>query len=455
MPYQWLGTWLMPEDRNTISAWLAAMSPEHYPTAQLNEWHLGAWVQSSVRTHLRCNTLDMHDERIASTYGSYLYSGGLAALGLDRLFDLEKPDLQLLFNGRMAPTRIALELAKQKNIRTIVEERSAVSGRMVLFEDVTCLDISYVNDMWQTWKDLPLTEGELSEISSVLEERRAGGKGEVSVFSAGLQNHQDVCQTLDLDPKKRLWVLFTSSEDEIVDKGDIESVFPSQQDWILQTLAYVSKFPDLQMVIRAHPNVSGDKALGSNEEDAEFYRELAKKVPSNVRVVQPGHDISSYTLADLCDLTLVWYSTIGIETAALGKRVVRGGGYMLEGCDFIHAPESPETYSGLLDSLRQPASKDDLTAIAIAAWRFAYVWFLRRTILFPLVDQPEWYLGVPTWASPSELKQGVNVNLDHICDLLLRGRPIHALPEKRETRPSEVEHTWIADRIQPLIKSVT
>ncbi len=111
MPYRWLGTWLTTQDRNTVGAWLAALATSDYPTAHLENWQIGSWVQSSVRTHLRCNTMDMNDAQTVSTYGSYLYSGALAAIGLDRLFDEEKPDLQLLFNGRMAPTRIALELA--------------------------------------------------------------------------------------------------------------------------------------------------------------------------------------------------------------------------------------------------------------------------------------------------------------------------------------------------------
>ena len=187
MPYRWLGTWLTTQDRTDVGRCLAALSPTDYPAAHLNGWDIGPWVQSSVRTHLRCNTMDMTDETMAAAYASYLYSGGLAALRLQRLFDDEKPDFQLLFNGRMAPTRIALELALRKGIRTIVEERSAVAGRLILFDDVNCLDISHVDRMWDRWKDVPLSAEEIDDVGTVLDDRRSGGKGEVSVFSRSRQ----------------------------------------------------------------------------------------------------------------------------------------------------------------------------------------------------------------------------------------------------------------------------
>ncbi len=393
--------------------------------------------------------MDMNDDRVAATYGSYLYSGGLAAVGLDRLFDKEKPDFQLLFNGRMAPTRIALELAKKKGIRTIVEERSAVSGRMVLLDDVNCLDVSDVDRLWTQWKDIPLTPNEMTEIFSVLEERRSGGKREVSVFSQGRQKHDDVCNRLKLDTSKPIWVLFTSSVDEIIDRAGLKSVFATQTEWIDKTLAYVRDHPDIQLVIRVHPNVGGATALGENQEDLNYYKELKNTSPGNVSIVQPGDDISSYTLAELCDLALVWYSTIGIETAALGRRVVRGGGFMLEGRDFIATPDSADHYAGLLDGMRQPARSDDLLTIAVGALRFAYIWFLRRSISFPMVAQPEWYVGKPVWNAPAELKPSVEPNLDRICGIFMNDDPIHPPLTDKESRSAEAERGRIAVAIKP------
>ena len=214
-------------------------------------------------------------------------------------------------------------------------------------------------------------------------------------------------------------------------------------------MAYAAAHPELQLVVRVHPNVGGDKALGENSEDVAYFKALAESAPETVRVVQPGDDISSYTLAELCDLALVWYSTIGIEAAALGRRLVRAGGFLLEGRAFIQSPDSPDSYGALLDRMQSTPSPEELLDVAVGAWRFAHVWFLRRTIPFPMVAQPEWYIGEPVWQSTDALNPGCDPNLDRICDVFLKGAEIHQAPRDRATTDDAAERDTIAERIRP------
>ncbi|MBT5241450.1 MAG: hypothetical protein HOL61_12800 [Rhodospirillaceae bacterium] len=451
MPFRWLGRWLSTEDFEAAGRWVAKLEPSEYPTAKFGDWSIGAWVQSSVRTELRCNVFDMADPKTTSTYASYLYSGALAALGLDRLFEEEKPDAQLLFNGRMAPTRIALELAKQRGIRTLCEERSAVAGNLILFDNVNCLDIEHVDQLWDEWKDIPLKPNEIKDIANVLEDRRSGGGGEVSIFSASRQPTDEIYNALSLDQNKPLWVLFSSSEDEIADKAGISSIFPTQTDWIEATVNYARSHPDIQLVIRVHPNVGGSKALGDNTEDMAYFEALATSAPDNIRVVQPGDTTSSYSLAEMCDLALVWYSTIAIETATLGRRVIRAGGFLLENRDFIYAPDTPTTYPSLLDQMRKEATQEELLRIAIGAWRFAYIWYLRRTIPFPLVAQPEWYKGEMAWNDPQELVPGFDSNLDRICEIFMSGNPVHTTPDGHSPGSNTEEQKLVLEHIRPFL----
>lgn len=99
------------QDQKTAAApangW--SLDPSDYTEARYQDWPIGEWIRSTVYTHLRVNTVDLGDQRARTTFV------------LERLFDEEKPDAQLLFNGRMGPTRIALEFAKRRGIRSIVE----------------------------------------------------------------------------------------------------------------------------------------------------------------------------------------------------------------------------------------------------------------------------------------------------------------------------------------------
>ena len=42
---------------------------------------------------------------------------------------------------------------------------------MIFFEDVNCLDITHLDSLWETWKDVPLTSDEVDTVAQVLDDR--------------------------------------------------------------------------------------------------------------------------------------------------------------------------------------------------------------------------------------------------------------------------------------------
>lgn len=443
MPYTWLGRWGRPEDKTRAARWVSELKPENYAEACHGDWPIGPWVRSSVYTHLRVNIVDVTNDRARAIFGSYLYSGLVAAFALERLFDEEKPDLQLLFNGRMGPTRIALEFAKKRGIRTIVEERAVLPGRVMLYDNESCLGLDGVDRLWALWRDIPLTSSEVEDIGAVLEDRWRGRATDVSVFSRGLGG-EDVRTALGFRPGRPLWALFTSSIDESADVPRVDSAFQSQEDWIRQTVSAAGARPDIDLAIRVHPNVGSAKSLGRSEGDAAFYAALAPTFPPNVRLVPSDSTLSSYALAATADLGLVWYSSIGLEMAAMGKRVVRAASYWLGQCDFIPRLGGKDTLSHDLDRYSTGHDPSIARALAVQAWRFAHMWYLRQSIPFPLVKQPKWFIGEMAWRSVEELDPGRSAELDRICDVFLAGRPVHDVPASRpEALPkAESDAVW-------------
>jgi hypothetical protein len=450
MPYAWLGRYARSEDRRRAGAWVAHLDPSDYTEARYQDWPIGEWIRSSVYTHLRVNTVDLGDQRARTTFGSYLYSGLLAAFALERLFDEEKPDAQLLFNGRMGPTRIALEFAKRRGIRSIVEERAVLPGRLMLYDNESCLGLDGVDRLWTAWRDQPLTDTEIAEIGAVLEDRWRGRATDVSVFSRGLGD-SDIRAALGFDPAKPLWALFTSSIDESADVPRIDSHYRTQEDWILATVEAVRSRPDVQLAIRVHPNAGSAKSLGRSAGDAAFFAALAPRLPSNARLIASDSPLSSYALAATADLGMVWYSSIGLEMAAMGRPVVRAVSYWLGKCDFIPALSGAATLAADLERYGGPTNAAAQRAIAIPAWRFAHMWYLRQSIPFPLVRQPKWFAGEMAWSSPAELEPGRDENLDRICDMFMHGRPVHDPPGARESPATGRESQLIWDRLAAAI----
>ena len=142
LPFHWLSRWLPPSAEDEARLWADGIGTDCLAEATHNEWAIGEWVRSSVHSHFRMNELNLDGPETIDVYRRYLASGLVIALGIDALIRQERPDVQLLFNGRMAPTCIALEIARQHGIRTISEERGFTPGHLRIVEDSHCLDPS-------------------------------------------------------------------------------------------------------------------------------------------------------------------------------------------------------------------------------------------------------------------------------------------------------------------------
>lgn len=449
MPFRWLGQWLSTKDRKDAGAWVQSLKPADYMDARAGDWDVGAWVRSSVHRHFRHNVLDLTDARTAGAYASYLYSGYLACAALERIFDEETPDAQLLFNGRMAPTRIALELGRRRGVRSICEERGYVTGRMQLYDNVSCVDFSELGALWAGWANVPLTPGEIDETGTALEDRWHGRSSELTVFSARLGEARAVAAKLGLDPARPVWALYTSSLDETADRDKTGEVFADQMAWIDATISEVARRGDVQLVIRIHPNVGSRKSLGNNPQDVAYFEDLARRLPGNVRLIASDDPTSSYDLAVAAHAGLVWFSTIGVEMAVMGRPVVRVGAGPLTQAAFMRAPTTRESYPAVLDELARASTLGPDMRRTVQAWRFAHLFFLRRSLDFPLVRQPNWFTGEPAYDGAAGLAPGRDASLDKVCDMFLTGAPVHDPAPLRAPELEVEEARLIAGRIAP------
>ncbi len=442
MSFLWLGRWTEPDTIAKANTWAA--NTDDPALATYNEWPIGEWVRSSVQSHHRREALNLEDPNTRALYQRYIAGGAVIASALDSLFVHERPDAMLLFNGRMAPTRIALELAKQHGIRTITEERGFTPGHMRLVENTHCLDPQPFYALCQAWKDTPLIQDELEAVRDVLERHLSGSGHEMSHFAAPTLGPADLRDRLGLDREKQLAVLFTSSTDEPHGQPEATGCFDHQHDWVHATIEAVRSKPEWHLVVRTHPNTGGKRSVGTNQDEMQFVESLTQSHPDNVSIVQPADDVSSFDLMQAADFGLVWHSSIGLEMAALGRPVLRAGRYWFRDADFMQSPNDPTTYASALEGLLREPSTPNSIDHAIAAWRFAYCWFFRQSIDFPLVKQPDWASGEPAYDAIDDLQPDQDSALDKVCSIIMDGAPIHPPVENRPPSAMKLERDTIA-----------
>ena len=444
-PYEWLGRYLKPDDFKAARAWADSLSVKELEEASFEGWELGDYVRSSLNTHFRSTTLEHGDEEQMGTYRSYLYSAAVAVRGLNSLLDEYQPDVIFLFNGRQSSTRVMFELARKRGIRVIVHERGYAKETMSFRENETCVGLGLFQGAWDVWGDVPLSSHELNNLQDYLHKREFGENTTWLSWSPPPQELDTLYSDLKLDPNLPVWVLFTSSEDEIAGHRSLMGDFGDQMEWINETIEYIRENPKIQLVIRVHPNTDGERSTGANPKGAQVFIELAKHVPDNVRVVQPGDPISSYTLMEMAQCGLVLCSLTSVEMACKGKKALVAGGGPGR-MPLLTSVDSADNYRSILKEFRKSVSDEPDLELQRLAYRYAYAIFFRVNLHFPLVTMPNHATGKLNYQSLSDLAPGQDATLDRVADIVLNDASVVPAPKLAELHRSErSEKQWFSN----------
>ncbi len=295
---------------------------------------------------------------------------------------------------------------------------------------------------------MPLTSDELQAVARIMGEREAGRDTGWRPFTTAPQPSPEVQARLGLREGHPLWVLFTSSDDEVAGSEQHRSPFASQLQWIEATVAYARRHPDIDLVIRVHPNTGSRRSNGANRTQLEEMRRLARDLPANVRIVEPDDEISSYSLMDLCAAGLVWVSTVGLELACKGKTVVSAAGNYISETSFVRTIDAVDGYEPMLDSLRAHPGAPDVE-IMRQALRFAYGMFHRLPVEFPLVAMPNPHEGTLRYNSLEAVAPGRDAGVDRCVEVVLDGAPVCPPPtaaQRARTTAAEDEFLNGLDR---------
>jgi hypothetical protein len=446
MPYQFLGRYLDPQEARTARKWVTSLRRDELLSAVYGDWAIAEWVRGSIHSHFRHSRLDITDREVERTTRSYLYSGLIAAFAIERLLDDYQPDVLLLFNGRQSSTRVAFELARRRAIRVVCHERGMRRGTMWFSIDRTIISRTMYGEYWDQWGDVPLTVEELRAVTGHLSEREHGVNTGCVAFSPVPQDQAALRASLGLSEDRPVWALFTSSDDEVVSEDEWRPSWP-QEAWIAKTLDFARRHPEIDLVVRVHPNIGSRRSVGANQQQLQWLEELSRDLPPNVRWVGPRDDVSSYTLMDLATVGLVSHSTVALEIATKGKHVIVSAPNAVTDMPFVRTEEAPEGYEAALDAaldLDNGATDDEVRRLAL---RFAYGFFFRLSVEFPLVASRADAIAERNWKSLDELKPGRDAVLDRCTAMVLDNGPVYPAPTAADlARSDEAERRFLAPR---------
>ena len=197
------------------------------------------------------------------------------------------------------------------------------------------------------------------------------------------------------------------------------NAFANMLEWVLQTIRYFAERPELQLLIRVHPaEIRG--TLRSRQPIVEEIRKVMPSLPSNVFVIPPESQVSTYAVMLQCNAVLIYGTKMGVELTSMGIPAIVAGEAWIRNKNITMDATSAGEYFQYLDQLPLERGLDEETIKR--ARRYAYHFFFRRMIPLEFTTEAQNASEYKLKGfNLEELMPGKSSGLDVICDGILQG----------------------------------
>ncbi|MFM2244510.1 MAG: hypothetical protein RL071_584, partial [Pseudomonadota bacterium] len=366
MDWESLSAYIPLARRAPIQAWAAAVPTEELFTATWRGQPVGAWTLSSALNQQRLYKPNFDDPVFVDASRKLLEGAALTLEAAEVLLDEMQPDIVILMNGRFFAHRVMMDLCTARGIPFMTHERGPQDNTYRVVDGYSIHALRPYHACWETWGEVPLKKTELARIHTIMAQRRLGKNMNWVPFSPPPSDPDALRVRLGLDARPII-TIFTSSDDELATIPEWSiGAFPRSLDWLPATIELARRRPDLQWVIRIHPNMA---KLGGNKAANAQAEALIATMPENCRMVKATDDVSSYTLGDITAVNVVYCSTIGMEMAVRGAPVVTVALGWYGVCDWVIYCDQADKYEASVDAA---LARGPSLEIARGALRFAF-----------------------------------------------------------------------------------
>jgi len=348
----------------------------------------------------------------------YTESAALAAFATKHLIRQHRFSVVSCINGIYVPQGIVASVARSEGCR-VVAWSVAYRKKAFIFSHGDTYHHTLLSEPTSEWEDMPWTPERETEIMDYLTSRRRGGRDWIVFQSRKTADELgNIAAELGVDFSKPCIGLLTN----VAWDAQLHypaNAFPNMMEWIIRTLEYFERRPDLTLIVRIHPaEISGD--IPSRQPVVGEIKRRFPRLPRNIVVIPPESNISTYTVMEACNAVLIYGTKTGVELTSRGVPVIVAGEAWIRNKGITIDARSAAQYFELLSAL--PLEEKMSPAAITRARKYAYHFFFRRMIpvevFEPTGTEPRFRLNAKTL---SELMPGCDQGLDLICDGILKG----------------------------------
>jgi hypothetical protein len=333
---------------------------------------LGRIVFPSVARYLLREDLAGEQPEVATrVYRQFLFGAALILQAIQAMVDDFEPESMVFVNGKLLWSAVAQAVCEQRRIRPVSYEDigSRFVGRTWVFNSPkSVMDLDF-DGPWQAYLDTPLGPDEDAALDESLASRRRPG-----LFYRRMESEQrQIADELGISRDDRPIVLFSNVtwDTAALEKN---TAFEGVKDWVVRTVTHYAGH-NRPVVIRTHPaeQKAFDGAM-SRELIEDAIRREYPVLPDNIRIISSSSPISSYTLLEMSGFAVVYTSTLGLETALLGRPTIVAGQAHYAGKGFTYDANTAEHYFDLIDRSDELAVDEQQIE---RARRYAYLFFFQ------------------------------------------------------------------------------
>lgn len=319
---------------------------------------------------------DLDDDQRAIR-AELMASGALVRRAAGPLFERVDPDAVIALNGKFFAEALLLAEAGARGIPVWTYERGNRRDTVAMSPKPVAIPFD-TGDILERL-GTPLAPDERRRIDDYLAQRTELGNGQVRFIASGA--------TADLPflaGAERVVSLFTNLVWDSSVVGE-DTIFEDMFDWIETTVAELQRQPGTHLLIRVHPAETSVYWHPTRERvGAALAQVYPRGLPPRVSLIDAEEPVDSYALLDRSDLVLVYASTVGMEAAAFGKRVIAACNSNFSAAPFVATPADRASYLRLL---RQAGAEPVVPDAAELARRFMYHLYLEKMVPVPVVRE--------------------------------------------------------------------
>ncbi|MBW4620682.1 MAG: capsule biosynthesis protein [Cyanosarcina radialis HA8281-LM2] len=347
----------------------------------------------------------------------YFKAALLTALATRRLLQTHKFDRAAFNHGIYVPQGVIGEVARAAGVR-VVNWNPAYRKQCFIFTHHDTYHHQLISEPTSNWENMPWNSEMEEELMAYLKSRWQGTQDWIWFHESPQFDLKAIAQEIGVDFTKPCIGLLTN----VMWDAQLHypaNAFPNMLEWVLQTIYYFEKRPDLQLLIRVHPaEIRG--TLRSRQPIVEEIRQAIPKLPSNVFIIPPESQVSTYAVMLQCNTALIYGTKMGVELTSMGIPVIVAGEAWIRNKGLTLDAKSVEEYFQLCDRLPLPHRLDPETTQR--ARQYAYHFFFRRMIPLEFTtaakNLSEYKLKTFNLA---DLMPGKSSGLDTICNGILTG----------------------------------